>query len=397
MRKSRPVCVGPVRMWLAQCAVVCVIAHIGTAHFSRLLNEFAGFRAAAGGNVLASDGAFLMKTPLSSVLIVDDEPAVRDLMARWVSALGLRPQTAASADEALATLRTQQYDLAVIDVMMPGRDGLWLATELRRAHPQMAVVIATAYTDLLAADPTGPAVADCLIKPFQRERFALAVDRGRQWRKETLEEVHWHALLSIELRDRAAQVSALLARRAEDDESAVLSSIIAERMPEMGAHGERVARFAVSVARELGLDGDQLQALELAARFHDVGKIAIPDALMAKPSPLTAGEMAIMRRHVDVGADILSGSAALADAAELVRASHEWFGGAGYPQRLEGEAIPLGSRIIAVADAYDAMTQDRAYRRRFDSADAIAELLRCSPGQFDPRVVIAFLAVLGTN
>src|SRR5262249_52444249 len=155
---------------------------------------------------------FPMNTPLSSVLIVDDEPAVRDLMSRWVSALGLRPQTAGSADEALASLRTHSYDLAVIDVMMPGRDGLWLATELRRAHPQTAVVIATAHTDLLPEVPGHP-VADCLIKPFHRERFALALDRGRQWRKETLEEVHCHALLSLELRDRAAQVSAMLADR----------------------------------------------------------------------------------------------------------------------------------------------------------------------------------------
>jgi len=145
-----------------------------------------------------------MTPPLASVLIVDDEPAVRDLISRWVSALGLRPQTAATADEALATLRTQHYDLAVIDVLMPGHDGLWLAAEVQRAHPHTAVVIATAYTELLGDTTEQGPIADFLIKPFQRERFALAVDRGRQWRKEALEEVHWHAVLSIELRDRAA-------------------------------------------------------------------------------------------------------------------------------------------------------------------------------------------------
>jgi cyclic di-GMP phosphodiesterase len=338
-----------------------------------------------------------MTTPLTSVLIVDDEPAVRDLMARWVRALGLRSQTAASADEALATLRTQHYDLAVIDVMMPGRDGLWLAAELQRRHPQTAVVIATAYSDLLVADPTDRPIADCLVKPFHRERFALAVDRGRQWRKETLEEVHWHAVLSIELRDRAAHVSALLATREMADEMIALTEIITERMPDMAAHGERVARFAHTVARELGMDPDSLPALDIAARFHDVGKLAIPEALLTKPSPLTAGELAIMRQHVDVGADILGASATLVEAAGIVRASHEWFSGAGYPQRLAGDAIPLASRIIAVADAYDAMTQDRAYRTRFDSSDAVAELLRCCPGQFDPRVVGAFLGVLGTH
>src|SRR3954452_12675627 len=336
-----------------------------------------------------------MTPPLSSVLIVDDEPAVRDLMSRWVSALGLRSHTAASADEALATLRTQRYDLAVIDVMMPGRDGLWLATELQRAHPQTAVVLATARGDLLPADPAARPVADCLIKPFHRERFALAVDRGRQWRKETLEDVHWHALLSIEMRDRGAKISRLLAERGADDEVASLTELFVALMPDVAEHGERVARFSVSVGRELRLADDHVAALDVAARFHDIGKLAVPDALITKPSPLTAGETSLMRQHVDVGAEILETSATLDDAAPAVRPSHEWFDGGGYPERLAGDAIPIDARIIAVVDAYDAMTQDRAYRRRFDSADAVTELLRCGPSQFDPRVVAAFLAVLG--
>ena len=340
-----------------------------------------------------------MTTPLSSVLIVDDEPAVRDLIARWVTALGLRSQTAASADEALETLRITHYDMAVIDVMMPGHDGLWLATEVHRAHPHTAVVIATAYTELLGPDAGRRPIADCLIKPFQRERFALAIDRGRQWRKEALEDVHWHAVLSIELRDRAAQVSALVLDRTEtgEDESAVLTALAERRMPDMAAHAERVARYAQSVARELGVPAELTRALEIAARFHDIGKIAMPDALMTKPSPLTPGEMAIMRLHVDIGADILEATRTLAGAAPAVRTSHEWFGGGGYPRKLAGDDIPQASRIIAVVDAYDALTQSRTYRTRCDSADAVAELLRCTPVQFDPRVVAAFLAVLGRH
>ena len=337
-------------------------------------------------------------SPLTSVLIVDDEPAVRDLMSRWVSALGLRPQTAASAAEALATLRTQHYDLAVIDVMMPGHDGLWLANELHREHPHTAVVIATAYTELLDDAPPQP-VADFLIKPFQRERFALAVDRGRQWRKQALAEVHWHAVLSIELRDRAAAITGQLQERAAagEDEKDALLSLAAERMPDTAEHGERVARFAHSVAREMGVLLDVGPELAAAALFHDIGKIAIPDALLTKPSPLTAGEAAIVRQHVDIGAEILQATQTLATAAPIVATSHEWFGGGGYPWRLAGDDIPLASRIISVVDAYDAMTQHRAYRVRLDSSDAVAELLRCCPVQFDPEVVAAFLAVLGRH
>ena len=336
--------------------------------------------------------------PLTSVLIVDDEPAVRDLMSRWVSSLGLRPQTASNADEALASLRLRHYDLAVIDVMMPGHDGLWLAGEMRRDHPHTAVIVATAYTELLGGDAQTP-IADCLIKPFQRERFALAVDRGRQWRKQALEEVHWHAMLSIELRDRAAQVvHALHAGVAQGAGAAeTMTALLLERMPDVAAHSERVARYATSVARELDVDRALGEDLEVAARFHDVGKMAMPEAIISKPSPLTSGEAAIMRRHVDIGAEILEAAPPLAVAAAAVRASHEWFGGGGYPAQSAGTAIPFISRIIAVADAYDAMTQDRAYRVRCNSSDAVSELLRCSPAQFDPEIVAAFLAVLGRH
>ena len=338
-------------------------------------------------------------TPLHSVLIVDDEPAVRDLMARWVASLGLHPQTASSADEALASLRLHHCDLAVIDVMMPGHDGLWLAGRMQREHPHTAVIVATAYTELLTEEATHAPIADFLIKPFQRERFALAVDRGRQWRKAALEEVHWHALLSIEFRDRAAQiVHALDAQVAAGaSEPDAMAALLLERIPDVAAHGERVARYAHSVARELDVDRALGDHLAIAARFHDVGKLAMPEALISKPSPLTPGEMAIMRRHVEMGVEILESTRSLAFAAPTVLASHEWFGGGGYPHKRAGVAIPFVSRIIAVADAYDAMTQDRAYRIRLDSSDAIAEILRCSPAQFDPEIVAAFLAVLGRH
>jgi putative nucleotidyltransferase with HDIG domain len=336
---------------------------------------------------------------LTSVLIVDDEPAVRDLMARWVASLGMRPHTAASADEALATLRQTHYDLAVIDVMMPGHDGLWLATQMRRDHPHTAVVIATAYTELLDANAQAAPIADCLIKPFQRDRFALAVDRGRQWRKQALEDVEWHARLSLEIQDRADQLCTLVQEEATrgGSETEALINCANHRLAETMAHSERVARYALAVARQIGVEHEVGPALEAAALFHDIGKIAMPDALLTKPSPLTSGEMAIMRRHVDIGAEMLDRMGTLRDAAPAVLASHEWFGGGGYPRRLAGAAIPLASRIIAVVDAYDAMTQDRAYRVRLDAADAVAELLRCSPAQFDPAIVTAFLAVLGRH
>jgi len=338
------------------------------------------------------------QTTLSSVLIVDDEPAVRDLMTRWASSQSFAPSVAANADEALATLRTHHYDLAVIDVMMPGRDGLWLANELKHTHPDTAVVLATAYSDLLAAEGPQFPLADLLIKPFERDRFLLAMDRGRQWRKQAIEEMRWHGQLALELDDRIFAITKELIEAGADgrDELAFLVEVARERVPDTIAHCERVARYAVSVAQELAFD-DDLELLEQAARLHDIGKLAVPEAVMTKPSPLTTGEVAIMRRHVEAGAEILASTNTLRALAPVVFASHEWFNGGGYPRQISGEDIPLASRIVAICDAYDVMTQGRPYASGMDSAEAIAEILRCSAGQFDPRVAAAFLAVLSRH
>ena len=137
-------------------------------------------------------------TSLKSVLIVDDEPAVRDIMARWARSLGLDASTASDADEALEALRDDPRDLAVIDVMMPGHD---VANELHRDHPHTAVVLATAHVSRVEEAPSA-VIADLLIKPFARDRFLLAVDRSRQWKKETLEEQRWNNALARELRER---------------------------------------------------------------------------------------------------------------------------------------------------------------------------------------------------
>jgi putative nucleotidyltransferase with HDIG domain len=224
----------------------------------------------------------------------------------------------------------------------------------------------------------------------------LALDRGRQWREQVLGELRWHALLSIEVQDRTKQIRDFVERRAAEgvNETEALIALASERMPETMAHAERVGRYAQSVARELRVVNELDGLLETSARLHDIGKAAMPEALLTKPSPLTPAERALMRRHVNVGADIMSSTRTLGAVAPIVLASHEWFNGGGYPMKLVGAAIPWASRIIAVADAYDAMTQDRSYRLRLRSSDAVAELVRGRGIQFDPVVVDAFTQIL---
>jgi diguanylate cyclase (GGDEF)-like protein len=184
------------------------------------------------------------------------------------------------------------------------------------------------------------------------------------------------------------------ARRQSTD---VLLRALAERHPSLEGHLGGVAHLAEAVGRHLGLEGEALDHVRVAAELHDVGKVAIPDAILNKPGPLDDEEWAFMRRHTLIGERIVAAAPALGMVAKLVRASHERWDGDGYPDRTAGEDIPLGARIVAVCDAYDAIVADRAYRRGRSPAEAMEELERCSGSQFDPAVVAAFAAVLAAE
>ncbi|MDX6674715.1 MAG: hypothetical protein QOH11_2133 [Solirubrobacteraceae bacterium] len=172
----------------------------------------------------------------------------------------------------------------------------------------------------------------------------------------------------------------------------VLLRTLEERHPDLGQHVGGVADMAAAVARRLGLDDKEVERIAHAARLHDVGKVAIPDAILAKPEPLEPEEWEFMKRHTIIGERIISAAPSLTDVARLVRWSHERWDGSGYPDELAGEDIPLGARIVSACDAYDAMITDRPYKAAVDSERACAELRRCAGTQFDPAVVPAFLA-----
>jgi two-component system cell cycle response regulator len=176
--------------------------------------------------------------------------------------------------------------------------------------------------------------------------------------------------------------------------TSALVAALQEREPDLGEHLQDVAALVRLVAAEMGVDGDELEQVVRAAELHDVGKVAVPDAILRKPGPLTDAEWGFMREHTVVGDRILSAAPALERVAKLVRASHERYDGRGYPDGLAGEAIPLGSRIVAVCDAFHAMTSDRPYRPAVDVEDALDELGRCASRQFDPGVVDAFVGIV---
>jgi diguanylate cyclase (GGDEF)-like protein len=203
---------------------------------------------------------------------------------------------------------------------------------------------------------------------------------------------------ALQIADQRMYAGKRAARPQADDRTKdVLMRVLAERRPDLGDHVDGVAELAQAVARWMGLDRQASAQVGQAAELHDIGKIALPDSILDKTGPLDAEEWAFMRRHTIIGERILAGAPALGPVGELVRASHEHYDGRGYPDGLAREEIPLGARIIAVCDAYDAMLSNRPYSPSRTPADACAELHRCAGAQFDPTVVAAFTAVLATR
>jgi two-component system, cell cycle response regulator len=182
----------------------------------------------------------------------------------------------------------------------------------------------------------------------------------------------------------------LRSHSAERQTRNVLLRILREREPDLDDHLRSVASLAVLLARHAGMEGEELDVVARAAELHDVGKIAIPERVLRKRGDLTAVERELIRKHTLIGERILAAAPAMVPVARLVRSSHERWDGDGYPDRLSGEQIPLGSRIIAVCDAFDAMVSNKPYRRSMDSAEALAELRRCGGSQFDPALVLLF-------
>jgi diguanylate cyclase (GGDEF)-like protein len=179
-----------------------------------------------------------------------------------------------------------------------------------------------------------------------------------------------------------------------------LLNTLGERDRDLGAHNREVGNLATATAVKLGLTPERVEEVTRAAELHDIGKVGIPDDILFKPGPLTDEEWVTMKLHTVIGERILSGAPALAPVGRLVRSSHERWDGGGYPDGLAGEDIPLGARIVSVADSYEAMTADRVYRKGMSADEARKELLKCAGGQFDPAVVDAFLCAvdeIGTN
>jgi putative two-component system response regulator len=357
--------------------------------------------------------------PMVPILVVDDEPHVRAVVSHWANTFGYVAHQAPDADSALSMMGESDISVAVCDVRMPGHDGLWLAGEIRGRHPDTAVILATGVDDSsIAKRGRDLGAMDYLVKPFGGDRLAGALRRAIDWHREAVSTRGWVDRLRSEQVDRRGRLeSVLLGGEAPIWEAdsrlqelgldapanwggPALTRIVEWRRsvdPVGHAAAMRVMRFATATAKRLGLPADRIEILEGAAMLHDVGLMTIPPALLEKPADFTADERALLRQHPLVAFHILQRCEELADVASIVLSAYEAYSGSGYPQGLSGEEIPLPSRILAVAIAYQGMMTQRPHRDALPSSEAVLELWRCRDAQFDAAVVEAFVHILTSH
>ena len=331
-----------------------------------------------------------------TILIVDDEEGVRSILARWLESTGYRIVLATGAEAALAFLEEAVPAVMVCDIRMPGRDGLWLAGRVRQDHPETAVIISTGVQDPHAAEEClRQGVVEYLTKPFGRDRLREAVQRGLEWHEAAAEAGRWKRQLEDELRERKAgllRTIRSLTLESDPDVEGLLARTLTQA--DAYAHAHRVRFLAVGTAKELGVPEEEIAVLARAALLHEIGKTALPLALVRKPAALHPDELALVRTYPAVGASVLSEVCFLKTAAPLVRDAHERMDGQGFPHRVSAASVSLAARILGVVDAYDAMTHARVFRDPLSQPQALLEVERCSGSQFDPLVVRAFLRIV---
>jgi len=330
------------------------------------------------------------------ILVVDDETHARSKIGATLEHQGYHVQMAASGKEAIAMLEENAFDLVLTEVVIQDGNGIALMEFIRAKQPQLPVVMVTAVQEIsVAIDSMHRGAFDYLLKPFERKHLLDTVHRAIDHRL-TLEESHSYQQ-NLEMAVRAR--TEMLRQAVEDLEHSyditleALGDALDLKDSETEGHSKRVTAYTIALARAMDITSAEIKVIARGAFLHDIGKMAIPDEILRKPGKLSPKEQKVMREHCARGYHMLRKIPFLSAATEIVFTHQEHHDGSGYPSGLRRNEIPIGSRIFAVADALDAITSDRPYRkaRSFDAARK--EILRCSGTQFDPNVVEAFLTI----
>ncbi len=337
------------------------------------------------------------KSPFDSrIIVVDDEPSIVRFLIRALEGAGYSA-VEGFTDPVKMSERLNHItpDLVVLDIFMPGMDGYqvleFISSQLSR-DTYVPVLVVSGVDSIDARQRTIEAGAnDYLVKPIDVQELLLHIKPLLETRLLNLRMVHTRSLLedlvqrrTRELNESRLEILDKLGRVAEVRDDAT------------GQHTNRVGHLSAFIAKELGLPDPTVESILRAAPLHDIGKVAIPDRVLLKNGLFDADERDLMREHALLGAQLLKGSksAVLCMAEEIALAHHERWDGLGYPRGLEGDAIPLTARIVAVADSFDALTHERPYKKAWSVAEALSEIQRESGWQFDPAVVDALMRLV---
>jgi putative nucleotidyltransferase with HDIG domain len=327
-----------------------------------------------------------------SLLIVDDEPDVRNVLYDLLSESYVCGE-ASSAEDALRQLREAPAELVISDITMKAMSGLEMIPYVKAISPETVIVMISGMQTIESAiDALRLGAFDYLMKPFDLRQVEAAIARAYEHHElivaKRLYENHLEELVDQRTMELDKALGSL--ENAYRSTLQALTAALETRDSETHGHSERVVTFSLRLGREYGLNAQEMKALEFGSLLHDIGKIGVPDAILLKPAKLTDEEWIRMRQHPLHGQQILRGIKFLEGAARVVAQHHEQWDGSGYPLGLKGEEIDICARIFSVADAFDAITSDRVYRKGRAYEAAAKELDEWSNRQFDPKVVEAF-------
>ena len=333
--------------------------------------------------------------PHDRILVVDDEETIREIVCSMLAGAQFQTRQAASGVEAMALLESgEEFDLVLSDMLMAEMDGTALLERAKEKFPDVPVVMVTTVSDIqVALQALRHGAYDYLPKPFEREQLLATVRRALENRRLKRENDAYRTNLEALVAARTQQWKTALSNleKSYDITLEALGDALDLKDAETEGHSRRVTAFTIAIARKMGLPKEEINVIARGAFLHDIGKMAIPDAILLKPGKLTDDEMAIMREHCYRGYKIISRIPFLAEAAEIVYSHQERYDGQGYPRGLKGDEIPLGARMFSIADTLDAMTTTRPYRPAQSFDVAREEIKLWSGRQFDPQIVKVFL------
>lgn len=310
----------------------------------------------------------------TSVLAVDDDQQILSVLNIALNECGYKTTCIKDPHEALDVLSSQHVDVMLCDVLMPEMSGLELLERSQNLKPNMVVIMMSGMADMSTArEAVKLGAGDFLIKPFSLMAVPIAIERNL-----LLQQIETNRIIEQRNKVLLESIKALSAAMDAKEHNTV-------------EHSERIATVALMIADAICLSPAERSNIELAAYMHDIGKIGVSESVLLKPDKLSDVEWAEMKTHPDTGSHILSNIEELTDLAKIIRHHHERFDGNGYPDGLSGTQIPLLSRILTVADSFDAMISDRPYRRGMSYAEAMRQLKEGAGTQFDAGIVRVFI------